>query len=89
MKKYRLSGDTIIGVKGETTIFDLEIKDVQVLVTKMDKPDSYNEQYFNVYFIDPMFKTEPLNNLREQIPIENEPKDWKKYLTCQYIEYYA
>jgi len=48
-----------------------------------------NEQYFNVYFIDPMFKTEPLNNLREQIPIENEPKDWKKYLTCQYIEYYA
>jgi len=51
MKKYRLSGDTIIGVKGETTIFDLEIKDVQVLVTKMDKPDSYSVTFWIVLIL--------------------------------------
>ena len=30
-----------------------------------------------------------MNNLQEQIPVENEPKNWEEYLTIKYIEYWA
>jgi len=87
-RKYQEEYGAIEGVKEEKTIFNENIKDIQVLVTKQ-LTDSNKEDYFNVYFIDGIFKTEPLNNLHEQIPVENEPKDWKKYLTLEYISYFA
>lgn len=79
---------TIKGVKNEKTIYTKTFKDVQVLVTKQ-KTDSNGEDYFNVYFIDPIFNTAPMNNLNEQIPVENKPKDWNKYFTIRMIEYIA
>jgi hypothetical protein len=83
----------IFGVKKEKTI-SLKYEelhkgmDIQILVTLGNK-DKYKEQYFNVYFIDPIFKEEPMNNLQEQIPIENEPKNWEEYLRIEYISYWA
>ena len=83
----------IFGVDGEKTISlkyeELQKNiDIQILVTRQ-KTDSNGEDYFNVYFIDPIFKEEPMNNLQEQIPVENEPKNWEEYLTIKYIEYWA
>ena len=80
--------ESIIGVKREKTIKILLIDDVLILVTRQPT-DSNRENYFNVYFVDPMFKQEPLNNLREQIPVENKPKDWEEYLRLQYLQYLA
>lgn len=50
--------------------------------------DSYGESYFNVYIIDDDFKIEPLNNLDENIPLENEPKNWEEYLLKRLCERY-
>lgn len=86
--EYKEADGYIKGVKGEKTIYNESINDIQVLVTRQPT-DSNKEDYFNVYFIDPIFKTEPMNNLQEQIPVENKPKDWKEYLTLQYVQYFA
>jgi hypothetical protein len=73
------------GVEGETTILKINIEDIPVLVTKTIN-DSYGESYFNIYILNPLFKLEPLNNLEKNIPLENEPKDWEKYLTILVIQ---
>ena len=77
------------GVEGEIPIYR-ELKEDGTLILVTEQPtDSNGENYFNVYFVDPMFKEEPLNNLNEQIPKENKPKDWQKYLKLRWIEYKA
>lgn len=88
MSKYLEQYGYIEGVENESTVFSDMFDDVQILVTK-GKIDKYKEQYFNVYFIDPVFRTEPMNNLHKQIPIENEPKDWERYLKIEFIAYIA
>jgi len=80
--------NVITGVKDEKTINTFTFQNVQILITK-EKKQKNGEQYFNVYFIDPIFRIEPLNNLNEQIPIENEPENWEKYLQLRYLEYIA
>ena len=88
MRKYKYQFGNIVGVIGEKAIFDKDIGDIQVLVTRQPT-DKYKENYFNVYFIDPKFKTDPMNNFHEQIPVENKPKNWEEYLKIEYISYYA
>ncbi len=88
MQKYIKQDYTIIGVTKEKTLETLLVDDVMILVTRQPE-DSNGENYFNVYFIDPMFKEEPINNLNEQIPVENKPKDWEEYLRLRYLEYLA
>ena len=45
-------------------------------------------EYYNVFYLDERFKIEPMNNLREQIPLENKPDDWYYYLRLRTIEYH-
>ena len=81
--------DEICGVNGETTVAIkyFERFDWKVLITKTLN-DSYGESYFNVYILDYDFVIEPLNNLDENIPLENEPKDWNEYLLKRLCERY-
>lgn len=87
---YKYQNDKIVGVEGEEDYktFDFDRFDWRVVITKTIN-DSYGESYFNVYIIDEDFRIEPLNNLDENIPLENEPKDWNEYLLRRLCERYV
>lgn len=78
--EYILKNNEIIGVKGEKTIEFYYLNNITVLITK-------EKEYFNVYFLDDRIKREPLNNLNEQIPLNNKPKNWEYYLDLRTIEW--
>lgn len=81
------------GVEGEQTIikenFNLPCGVVQVLITRQ-KTDSNGEDYYNLYVIDDNFKKEPMNCLKEQIPVEEDKERLfsKLFLECEAIKHY-
>jgi len=91
--KYLKGTNYIEGVTGETTVSNKDMSlgsnFLQVLVTKENKKSSDGNRYYNIYFIDDKFKIEPLNNLQEQIPVQNKPKNWNTYLKERALEYFA
>ena len=85
---YKYKNNEIIGVNGEKDfkVLDFPRFNIKVVITKTIK-DSFGESWFNVYLIDKKFKIEPMNNLNEQIPLNNPPKDWNGYLIQNLISW--
>ena len=74
----------IVGVENEkyVTAGDFKISNYNFVVFVTREKD-----YYNVYIIDDFFKKEPLNNLKEQIPVEVVPVS--NYFTEELLEKYA
>lgn len=87
-EKFIIENGEVIGVDNEKTITIEDFKynglDLRVLVTRQPT-DSYNQNYFNVYVINYMFKLEPLNCLDHQTEVNGQTKEDFNRLFCETV----